>query len=287
MTWILILSLFVLPWLRFWDGSTVGLIAILIVGIALLLACWLFGVGMAAILGPFQLKLTHWIAADSQFEPLDLDFEEVPETYRTWSKSIEPQMSALGFENLGHFRLSHGVHLATAFVTLFENRPARQTAHFFTVIAKLGIIRKSETVLTFVTEFHDGTRLVTGNSRSLAITPRIRIREGSMSFAEIDDPCRLWAIHNASLAHFAGDGIQLEPIIADPAEYLRSDHRKETAKFVESAYYYLDEGRQVYRLTWKGAILGAWKSLWPVKLIRGSIRRNRAARLLEELGLNP
>jgi hypothetical protein len=286
MTWVLILSVFVLPWLRFWDGTVVGMIASLILGAATLVVWLVFVVVLAFVLSPLQLKLTHWVAAEHQFEPLDLDFEDVPEPFRAWSKSVEPQMQTLGFENLGHFRLAGSTPHVTTFVTLYENDPARQIAQFFTATAKRGFIRKSETVLAFVTEFIDGTRLVTANNRMLPITPQIRIREGSRSFPEIDDTRRLYAIHNASLAHFASDGIRLDPNVEDPAEYLKNEYRKETAKYVESGYYYLDEWRQVYRLTWKGAILGAWKSLWPVKPIRGWMRRSRAARLLRELGLN-
>jgi len=246
-----------------------------------------FGVwfGLVAITAPILLKVTQWCAAERQFEPLDLNTEGTPQAFRTWSRSIIPGMEALGFEVRDHFRLSQAVPNATAFTTLFENRSSRLTAQHFTVIAKSGILRRSETVLTFTTEFTDGTKLYTSNSRALGLLPRIGIREGSMSFPEIDDPRRLYAIHDASLAHFAGDGIRVDQVIEDPAEFLRTNYHKDVAKFAESGYYYLVEKRQVYRPTWKGSTLMAWKSLWPVKPVRELLWRRRAARLLRELGL--
>src|SRR5262249_45021751 len=140
--------------------------------------------------------------------------------------------------------------------------------------------------LVFTTEFADDTRLLTSNNQTLSPLPRIRIREGSMSFPDIDDPSRLYAIHQATLALFARDAARLDNVIDDPAEFLRSAHQKDVTRFAECGYYYLDRERIVYRLTWRGAILMTWKALWPFKRIRELLRRARAARLLQDLDLS-
>jgi hypothetical protein len=139
--------------------------------------------------------------------------------------------------------------------------------------------------LAFVTEFEDQTKLYTSNSRSLPLQPNIRVRDGSMLFPEIDDPRRLYEIHQATIASFGHDAVKLKGVIDDPIEFLRTNFHCDVAKFAESGYYFLDAKRGIYRLTWKGAILMSWKNLWPVNWIRELRRRGQAARLLRKLSL--
>ena len=87
------------------------------------------------------------------------------------------------------------------------------------------------------------------------------------------------------MAHYASDGIATLQDTSNPVEFLRESVRREHAHFVEVGYVYLDEDRGVYRYTWKGATLGAWKLIWPIKPIRQWLRRRKAIRTLRELGL--
>jgi hypothetical protein len=280
MTWILIIAL-CLPLVRAFvrlGWSAADLVLLVLVNF---LVCY----GLLAIMAPIALKRSSWLAADRQYLPLDTDSKDAPEAFRSWSQSVIPSMEALGFLVRGHFRPSPDIPTSKAFVTLFANRKSGQTAQFFSVTAQRGIFRRSETVLTFKTEFADQTKLYTSNSRTLANQPRIRIREGSMSFPDIDDPRRLYAIHQATLSSMGGDVTRINVVIDDPAEYLHTEFLEDVAKFAESGYYYLDAKRDAYRLTWKGAILVTWKNLWPFNWIRELRRRTQGARLLRELDL--
>jgi hypothetical protein len=282
LTWILVIAL-CLPLVRSfvamgWSGAD----------IAFLCAGWFVTwYGLVAITLPFILKQGQWVAADREYLPFDLESAEAPEAFRSWAATIIPVMHDLGFTFRGHFRPTIAMPRADSFVTLFSNRNTRQTAQLFTVIARRGIIRISETVLNFTTEFADGTTLYTSNSRTLPLQPRIRIRDGSMSFPEIDDPRRLYAIHQATLVSFAALAPRQSVVIDDPAEYLRTNFQRDVGKFAECGYYYLDVERNVYRMTWRGAALSGWKMLWPFKSIRGLLRRIRAERVLRELYLDP
>src|SRR5262249_33660943 len=133
--------------------------------------------------------------------------------------------------------------------------------------------------------FSDGTWLATGNSRMARAIPSLRARRGSMSFPWITDPGELYEIHAASVAHYAADGIPVEPATQDPAEFLRSSIRRELAEFAEVGYTRLVEARGIHRYTWKGAFLMAWKLTWPIKAIREWSRRRKGSRMLRELGL--
>jgi hypothetical protein len=246
----------------------------------------LFGivVSFPLIGAPLLIKWRQWVRANPTLEPIDPGSEEVPLRVAESIAETEPKLESIGFRSLGHFRTEDLGPAAATFVTLLESATGPRTAQFFTIFAARGPFRKVATVLAFRTEFTDGTSLFTGNSRIASAFPRVQIREGSMSFPTIEDPRRLYDIHEASVAHYASDGIPVEPDIQDPAEFLRSSNRRELAGLAELGYLRLDEERQVYRFTWKGAFLVAWRLVWPVRSMRQMLRRRKAARMLRELG---
>ncbi len=245
-------------------------------------------VGVPLIVSPFKLKRIHWTTADPNYEPFDLQSEQTPRPVTESVAAISPQLEALGFTNRGHFRISNPTTSGGVHVTLFENRQARQYAKLFSAsIMAGGVSTVKTTSLAFFTDFDDGLTLVTANNKTRPLTPRIRIHEGSLAFPWIGDPRRLYEIHNACITHFGTGASRVDIPIKDPIDFLRKSHLKETAKFAESGYYYLDEDARVYRLTWRGAILGTWKLLWPIKPIRAALASRRSARVLHELGIEP
>ena len=141
-------------------------------------------------------------------------------------------------------------------------------------------------VIAFTTEFNDATKLTTSNSSELSIIPVPRLREGSGWFPEFKRPLRLFQIHQASVARFGADALRLEPNLKDPAEFLRRSMHADAERCLDTGYYYEDVNRGVYRPTWRGACLMAWKSTWPVKPIRRFIRKCRSSQLLSELELD-
>jgi hypothetical protein len=238
---------------------------------------------------PLRMRKTHWVSVDARFEPFDPERDDVPTRAAEVLQEIVPDLERLGFRCLGHFRVEGTVANADACVTLFENRRTRQTARRLTTIVEKSRnpqLRQGVTSLIFYTEFTDGSRLVTSNTAQRSIQPIRRNRPESMSFPWIQDPVRLYAIHDACVARYAGDGIRVAPTISDPAEYLRTSRNDEVARFVESGYYQRDEASGRYRSTWKGAYLMTWKLLWPVKPVRHLLRDYWAARMLRELGLD-
>jgi hypothetical protein len=240
--------------------------------------------GLVCVL--IQIKWTQWISADPDYAPIDAASDQVPLRVAESIAEMAPRVEALGFRSLGLFRSARTTANGAAYISLFENPGARCIAQFFTVFVATGPIRRVVTILHFKTAFTDGTALGTSNNTVLGFFPAVRSREGSMAFPWIGDPRTLYEIHEASVAHYAADGIPCETDIRDPAAFLRSSGRDEIAKYAEVGYLRLDEPRRVYRYTWKGAILGVCKLTWPVKPIRKMLRRWRAKAILRELGLD-
>ncbi len=245
-------------------------------------------VGIPWIIGPITLKNSHWMSLDARPDPFDPESDDVPPAARDAVLGVVPRLEAIGFHSLGHFRLDGTIPNITAYITLLENRSARRGARILTTIVAKSpnpIFSGGVTSLIFTTHFSDGTRLVTGNNLLGRLQPSPRNRHGSRSFPWIRDPFRLHDIHAACLARYASDGIPVAAMISEPVDHLRTTRDDELAEMVEAGHYYLDESRGQYRLTWKGAILGAWMLLWPVKPIRQALRRRAALRVLRELEL--
>ena len=210
---------------------------------------------------------------------------KLPSRLREASRRLFPKWRQSDSETLGIFGFG-AAHNATAYVTLFVNRQQRQYVKLWTSIVRSRNARSvTETTLAFFTHFTAGSTLVSSNNRTRSLMPPIRIHAGSMSAPWIRHPNRLYAIHQACAAHFASGETRIEIPIGDAAEFLRNSQLKETAKFAECGYYFLDEAKGVYRPTWKGAILMSGKLRWPIKQIRVMLARRKAERILREVGM--
>jgi hypothetical protein len=237
------------------------------------------------IIGPVTLKVAHWYSPDPQVELINSLIDETPTEFADAVRQVDRPLESLGFRLAGDLRVSNAMPGGTTFVALFENAKERQVAQVITAIAVTAHVRKTVTLLLFSTEFNDQTKLSTRNSPQSIVIPLLRHREGSHSFPWIKSPHRLFEIHQASIARFGGDAARVAPSIDDPAEFLRRSMRAEADTFVDTGYYYEDPKYGIYRPTWRGACLMAWKSTWPIKPIRQFVRKRRAAEFLRALGL--
>jgi hypothetical protein len=234
---------------------------------------------------PIGIKRRQWSSQHPRIEAIDPLTVQDPHDFAESARELELAMADLGFRHLADFRVTQQVPGVEALASLFANESEKQTARWITSMVRVGPPRKSTAMLAFVTDFTDGTKLVTANNVLPSPFPRVRVRESSLSYPTARGPRRLYEIHRACLAHFCGDAIRRLPPIKDPAAYFLESIREEQAKHVEAGYHYLDEKRDLNLLTWKGAYVMTWKLMWPIKPIRAMIRQWRGTRLLKELGL--
>jgi hypothetical protein len=261
----------------FREPMQVALLLVVVAYVALLLVPWVMDV--------IHLKRNAWSSADVRYQPIDPQDRTWPDWIIGVIGEIGPQLEALGFRALGHYGLDGIAPSCTSFISLFENRRTQQIAKHLTAIGRSPGSAGTTTMLGFYTEFADGTKLITSNHAARTLRPQRRVHKGSVSIPWVRDPHVLYEIHNLSIAHYAADGIRVERAIFNPAEFLRADRRDHATKQVETGYYYLDVESGVYRPTWKGAILMAWKLLSPVRSVRRIWGHRKAIRILRELGL--
>ena len=129
--------------------------------------------------------------------------------------------------------------------------------------------------------------MITSNNKTRTVVPGpARNRKGSMSFPAFRDISVLYQIHEAAIARYASEGHRMLPDLANLTSYLRASTHEEFENWVEQGYYFLDEGEQAYRPTWKGAVLMGLRLSAPIKWMREHALRWRVNRLLRDLEID-
>jgi hypothetical protein len=241
--------------------------------IILLLACLLFVPLLPFVTAPFRLRFNAWQPADPVYAPADED------ALPPGARRLVAELREMGFESRGTWRLARSSH-ATGRVVLLEHPRALDVAKV--VVVKAGR-RPASLSLAFQTRFEDGTEAVTANHRAATNFPQPP-EVASAWLPEVRDPAALYRVHDQF--RDAVGGARKRVGVGDAAGFLHAGSARAHARWVSTGYYALDESRGVYRPTWKGAVLIAWRLLWPLKPVFQARRRRASHQLLRRLGVS-
>jgi hypothetical protein len=230
------------------------------------------------VLGPVLIRRSYRFAPELVTEPFDPEDPETPAAVRDSIEETARALAAEGFTPRAHLLTENESPHGLMFLTLFENRPARVLARLLTLYAGRGKAMRRQTLLVFSTEFADGTEIATNNSRTLSNTPPCPWRT-IVSVPDAEGARDLYRTHTGVVAHLSPRS-EAVPLEGDPAAYQQAYTNRERVRFAECGYLYLDPEADCYRATWKGAVLMAWKLLWPVSAIRRARLRRRTEELL-------
>jgi hypothetical protein len=212
----------------------------------------------------------------------------LPEVRAAIDERLEA-VESLGFTLAGHF--STGVRparAATGYVSLWHNARHGDEARLFTAHAhserplpdgRVVESTRATTTFLFVTRYADGTKVVTANTcaqGNFARNPHATV----LVYPEIGDPAALYRIHRKAVDELGSLSRIQPPRIDDPVAYLAKTSSEEWQRQVDRGEAVVDESDQVFRPTWKGAVLMALRLHWPWRqLRRGSLER-RSRRFL-------
>jgi hypothetical protein len=251
-----------------------GLVFLLLVSVPLL--PW--------IIGPVLIYQTYRIKTERAFDRFDPQAADtsphVAEPIRETAAALVP----LGFTPGTHVWSTNDAPRATTFLSLFESPWERTRALLITIYAGRGKRVRRQTVLAFSTELADGSEVATNNATMLSNTPRWPART-TVNLPDVRDSAELFKIHAAVLEHLGAPVERRLPVDGDPVARQQDYTRREEQRFVEAGYLDPDPEGEYYRATWKGAVLMAWKLLWPVSAIRRARLRRRSQALLRACGL--
>ena len=249
--------------------TVLGVLALLVVSLPLL--PW--------ALGPILIRRSYRFPPELAIEPFDPDDPETPAAVRASIEETGRALAAEGFAPRAHLLTENESPHSLMFLSLFENRPARVLARLLTLYAGRGKALRRQTILLFSTEFADGTEIATNNSRTLSNSPPCPWRT-IVNVPAAEGARELYRIHTDAVAHLSPRSEASVPLEGDPLAWQQGYSIRERARFVECGYLYLDPEADCYRATWRGAVLMAWKLLWPVSAIRRARLRRRTEELL-------
>jgi hypothetical protein len=213
-------------------------------------------------LGPIMVRFKNSAAV----EPI---FEEIPDEF---ARALFPQNFFVLMREFERIGFSLACHLSTSTITknthsmisLLVNR----AANTFAVIACIRSLNAAAPMVInyveFVSKFDDGTELDTGNASQVGVfykpprATRIRI-------PHLKDPSALFQVHLYLMKQRSAAARLPEP--GTEKEHFSNSVKKSLAEQVELGFYFLDETKQRYRPTWKGAYRATYRLLWPMKQI--------------------
>jgi hypothetical protein len=253
-------------------------------GLLSLLLSWLFSAVMGFLFGryyrhPVVLKRSKPKRHGAGFLPLTAKQEANIAPYLLEDLTeIEQTLAARGFSS----RIRIAMELTddvTRIGTLFEN-PSDGTLGYVIVNATLhsGVSRTT----SFDTSFADGITLYTSNSANTLRTPPLATAR-SIRFPGITDVARIYDIHRFRVQERSAT-VATTPRTRgpDPIAYSDAETLKVHDHWIARRYYRrIADGMIV--ITWRGAILSAWRGLFPWKHVSESRNARQAATVLRRM----
>jgi hypothetical protein len=237
-----------------------------------LLLLWVF----MHIMAPIALRFTFRYSAKVELAKFALG--ALPPDVRALVNRWSSQIQSAGFSLVGIYGLGELASGTQSFIAYFVNRSAGDFANISVVSNKT----KTQGYFEFSSSFTNGLTLDTNSNKTVPATATpsdILI----FRFPQITSPSQLYQIHRALIQKHAGFlRPQLPPESEESTRIIKQLVRFGPTQ-AQAGYMQLASDGTHYRLTWIGAWLVAWKSLWPTSLIRRSLYRARMQKLLHSL----
>jgi hypothetical protein len=248
----------------------------------------LFGTGMIGlvlkiygalfVLGPLVLRATFRYKA--KVNPQLVSLEALPQEVRQFMTPRLPGITALGFQPVGYVSLGSIAPNTEAYMALLSNSRTQEWADVSVVKSRT----KMRGYIEFITRCSDDSQVDTNTNSTAPVlfpSPSYHV----FRFPQIKDAFTLYRAHHMLVQEKIGGSRPELPAQGQELSELKRRLERYGPRQQECGYMYLEADGQSFRLTWKGAILGAWRSIWPISVLRGWWMQNRSELRLRSLGV--
>jgi len=231
------------------------------------------------VLAPVALRYQFRYRA--KFSPHSIAVEDLPAAARNF---IEPKIKAIeawGFDILNWLKFDGGSPGTHSFMVLLSNPHTREWADVSYVFAGA----KSRGYVEFITACSDGSQLDT-NTNALAPVLFPTPKRYVFRFPQIEDVFTLYRLHRMLVQLNLNSSYPVLP--PNGQELIELQRRLERYGPWQRSrgYMYLDATDGSYRLTWKGAMIGGWLSIWPMPQLRAWQMRLQSEAIVQKLGVS-
>lgn len=246
------------------------------VGQALLVALLFYGAML--VLAPVALRLTF--QHRSKVFPRTVSFEELPAEVRSFMQPKVEAISLWGFDLVAYLNVGELSPGAAAFMALLSNPHTNEWADVSFVLSA----RKSRGYMEFVTRCSEDSQVDTKTNATAPVLfplPNYHV----FRFPQIDDVFTLYRVHRMLVQENVNGGRPVLPPRGQEVAELQRRLERFGPWQQARGYMYLDPAGKVYRLTWKGAIVGGWRSIWPMPLLRSWRMKRKSKAILRRIGV--
>src|ERR1700739_3588793 len=234
--------------------------------------------GVVFVLGPIVRRGAF--RYKSKVNPQAVAVETLPQDVREFMTKRLPGITALGFEPVGYVNLGSMAPNTQSYMALLSNSKTAEWADVSVVKAPTKMRGYTE----FITRCSDDSQVDTNTNSTAPVlfpSPSYHV----FRFPQIKDAFTLYRAHRMLVQEKIGGSRPELPPQGQELSELKRRLERYGPRQQERGYMYLDADGQTYRLTWKGAILGAWRSIWPISVVRGWWMQNRSEVRLKSLGV--
>jgi hypothetical protein len=191
-----------------------------------------------------------------------------------------PGITGLGFQPVGYVNLGSIAPKTQAFMALLSNPQTLEWADVSVVTAA----SKLKGYMEFITHCSDESQVDTNTNSTAPVlfpSPSYHV----FRFPQIKDAFTLYRAHRMLVQENIGGSRPELPPQGQELNELKRRLERYGPRQQERGYMYLERDGAAYRLTWKGAILGAWRSIWPISALRGWWMQSRSEVRLRSMGV--
>ena len=245
------------------------------VHLAIVFLVWFYVILL--VIAPIFLRIRFRYHA--KIDPRVVALEELPEPARSY---IEPRVTELipwNFDLVSYVNLSAHSPSLGASLALLSNRHTAEWAD----VTFLPSGPKRNGYVEFTTRCSDQMQIDTNSSAAASVlfpVPQHRV----FRFPQVRDVFTLYRLHRMLAMEITHGALPVIPPQGQEIAELQRRLNRYGGWQQERGYMVLDGGGEQYRLTWKGAILGAWRSIWPWSALDRWRQRARSRAALNRLG---
>ncbi|HEV8233401.1 MAG TPA: hypothetical protein VGP84_02345, partial [Gemmatimonadaceae bacterium] len=249
------------PWRPSIEDSPIGRLALAMARI------WMY------IGGPIVLYNKATLSTGPSHFPLtEAEHGLIPAALREYLDIAEDRLSGIGFGPPTRARMQVVSDL-TAMVSLFEHPVDGAIGGVF--LSESAVTEHLSGMVWFCSSFADGTYVSTSNSQSVPLTPTSP-EFHRLHFPGIDDAAELYELHRIRVKERSRSRKHV-PMTrgTDPLVYQDRDHARTVEHWVRCGYYRRTTD-DALRHTVRGAVLSAWRGMFPWRqLTEAACKRER------------
>jgi len=189
-------------------------------------------------------------------------------------------IAGLGFEPVVYVSLGSMATGTGSFMALFSNSRTLEWAD----VSVVKSATKMAGYIEFITRCSNDAQVDTNTNATAPVLfplPSYHV----FRFPQIKDAFTLYRAHRMLVQENTGGSKPELPPHGQELTELKRRLERYGPRQQECGYMYLDDAGEYFRLTWKGAILGAWRSIWPVSLLRRWWMQSRSEVRLRSMGV--